>query len=39
MAIRKQVQLSQVAPVLQIVAAPLWDIMAPWFPLPVNRHL
>src|SRR5439155_7895467 len=34
-----QVQLSQVAPVLQIVAAPLWEIMTPWFPAPVSPHL
>jgi uncharacterized membrane protein required for colicin V production len=34
-----QVQLSQVAPVLQVVASPLWQIMAPWFPAPVNPRL
>lgn len=35
----RQVQLSQVAPVLQVVAGPLWEIMAPWFPTPVSPHL
>jgi uncharacterized membrane protein required for colicin V production len=35
----RQVQLSQVAPVLQVVAAPLWEIMAPWFPVPVKPRL
>jgi uncharacterized membrane protein required for colicin V production len=34
-----QVQSSQVAPVLQIVAAPLWQIMVPWFPAPVSPKL
>jgi hypothetical protein len=34
-----QVQLSQVAPVLQVVASPLWQIMAPWFPAPVTPRL
>jgi hypothetical protein len=34
-----QVQQSQVAPVLEVVAAPLWQIMTPWFPTPVDRHL
>jgi hypothetical protein len=34
-----QVQLSQVAPVLQVVASPLWQIMAPWFPSSVNPRL
>jgi len=34
-----QVQLSQVAPVLQVVAAPLWQIMVPWFPAPVPPRL
>jgi hypothetical protein len=37
--VRGQVQLSQVAPVLQVVGAPLWQIMAPWFPAPVARSL
>lgn len=35
----RQVQLSQVAPVLEVVAAPLWEIMTPWFPAPVNHRL
>jgi Colicin V production protein len=34
-----QVQLSQVAPVLEVVASPLWQIMVPWFPTPVNSRL
>lgn len=38
-AVRGQVQSSQVAPVLEVVAAPLWDVMAPWFPAPVNPRL
>jgi uncharacterized membrane protein required for colicin V production len=38
-AIRGQIQSSQVAPVLQVVAAPLWDVMAPWFPTPVTPRL
>jgi hypothetical protein len=39
MTVRTQVHKSQVAPVLQIVASPLWELMAPWFPAPVYRHL
>lgn len=35
----RQVQLSQVAPVLEVVGAPLWQIMAPWFPTPVGPQL
>jgi uncharacterized membrane protein required for colicin V production len=35
----RQVELSQVAPVLQVVVAPLWDIMVPWFPAPVKPKL
>jgi len=35
----RQIQMSQVAPVLQVVAAPLWQVMAPWFPAPVNPQL
>ena len=35
----RQVQLSQVAPVLQVVAAPLWAIMAPWYPALVKPQL
>jgi hypothetical protein len=34
-----QVQTSQVAPVLEVVTAPLWAALAPWFPSPVNPHL
>ena len=37
--ILSQVQLSQVAPMLQVVASPLWQVMAPWFPAPVNPRL
>jgi uncharacterized membrane protein required for colicin V production len=37
--IMRQVQLSQVAPVLQVVASPLWQAMVPWFPAPVDAHL
>jgi uncharacterized membrane protein required for colicin V production len=35
----RQIQLSQVAPVLEVVGAPLWEIMTPWFPAPVNPRL
>jgi uncharacterized membrane protein required for colicin V production len=35
----RQVQLSQVAPVLEVVGAPLWEIMTPWFPTPVSPRL
>jgi uncharacterized membrane protein required for colicin V production len=34
-----QVQLSQVAPVLEVVASPLWQAMSPWFPAPVGARL
>ncbi len=34
-----QVQTSQIAPVLQLVASPLWQIMVPWFPAPVSPRL
>jgi Colicin V production protein len=37
--IAHQVQLSQVAPVLEVVASPLWQVMAPWFPSPVPPRL
>jgi uncharacterized membrane protein required for colicin V production len=37
--IRGQVQASQVAPVLQIVLAPLWQVMTPWFPASVGTRL
>jgi hypothetical protein len=35
----RQVQLSQAAPMLEVVAAPLWEAMVPWFPAPVNARL
>jgi uncharacterized membrane protein required for colicin V production len=34
-----QIQTSQVAPVLEVVAAPLWHLMAPWFPTRVPAQL
>jgi uncharacterized membrane protein required for colicin V production len=34
-----QVQLSEVAPVLELVASPLWQVMTPWFPAPVGARL
>jgi uncharacterized membrane protein required for colicin V production len=34
-----QVQLSQVAPVLEVVASPLWQAMTPWFPAAVPPRL
>jgi hypothetical protein len=34
-----QVQTSQVAPVLEVVASPLWNLLVPWFPTPVNPRL
>jgi hypothetical protein len=34
-----QVQQSQMAPVLEIVLAPLWQVMTPWFPNPVGSRL
>jgi uncharacterized membrane protein required for colicin V production len=34
-----EIQLSQVAPVLEVVAAPLWQAMVPWFPTPVSPRL
>jgi uncharacterized membrane protein required for colicin V production len=37
--IAHQVQLSQVAPVLELVATPLWQVMSPWFPAPVSARL
>jgi uncharacterized membrane protein required for colicin V production len=38
-AVRSQVAASQVAPVLEVVAAPLWEVMAPWFPTQVSARL
>jgi len=37
--VRGQIQGSQVAPALQVVTAPLWQMMSPWFPAPVNPSL
>ncbi len=34
-----QVQASQVAPVLQVVLSPLWQVMTPWFPAVVPPRL
>jgi uncharacterized membrane protein required for colicin V production len=34
-----EIQLSQVAPVLEVVAAPLWQVMVPWFPTQVSPRL
>jgi uncharacterized membrane protein required for colicin V production len=34
-----QVQASQVAPVLEVVLAPLWQAMTPWFPIAVPPRL
>jgi uncharacterized membrane protein required for colicin V production len=34
-----QVQASQVAPVLQVVLSPLWQVMTPWFPNSVPPRL
>jgi Colicin V production protein len=38
-AVLGQVQRAQVAPVLEVVASPLWQIMVPWFPAPVPAVL
>jgi Colicin V production protein len=35
----RQIQTSQVAVVLEFVAAPLWQAMVPWFPTPVAATL
>jgi uncharacterized membrane protein required for colicin V production len=37
--IAAQIHTSQVAPVLEVVAGPLWQVMAPWFPAPVSPRL
>jgi uncharacterized membrane protein required for colicin V production len=37
--VARQIQLSQISPVLEVVVAPLWQIMTPWFPTPVSRNL
>ena len=34
-----QVRASQVAPVLQVVASPLWQALAPWFPTAVGDRV
>ncbi|GAC1320036.1 MAG: hypothetical protein NVSMB2_15740 [Chloroflexota bacterium] len=39
LAVLRQVQTSQIAPVLEVVASPLWQAMAPWFPTQVPPHL
>ena len=39
LSVRRQIQASQVAPVLQVVTAPLWQMMALWFPSPVSPSL
>lgn len=39
LAVMRQVQTSQVAPVLEVVASPLWRAMTPWFPARVGPHL
>ena len=36
--VQGQVQTSQVAPVLQVVTSPLWNVLAPWFPDAVQQH-
>jgi uncharacterized membrane protein required for colicin V production len=38
-AVLRQIQLSQVAPVLAVAAAPLWQAMVPWFPTQVSPQL
>lgn len=38
-AVLRQIQTSQVAPVLEVVASPLWQAMAPWFPSQVSPQL
>jgi uncharacterized membrane protein required for colicin V production len=34
-----EIQLSQVEPALEVVTSPLWQVMVPWFPVPVSAHL
>jgi uncharacterized membrane protein required for colicin V production len=36
---RTQVQASQTAPVLEVVLAPLWQVMTPWFPVTLPTRL
>jgi uncharacterized membrane protein required for colicin V production len=38
-ALTHQIELSQVAPVLEVVASPLWQAMTPWFPAQVSARL
>jgi uncharacterized membrane protein required for colicin V production len=37
--VMRQIQTSQVAIVLELVAAPLWQVMVPWFPTQVAAKL
>jgi uncharacterized membrane protein required for colicin V production len=37
--VQTQVRTSQVAPVLEVIASPLWNALAPWFPEPVSPRL
>jgi hypothetical protein len=39
LSVRGQIQASQVGSVLQLVAAPLWQAMVPWFPTQVPAQL
>ncbi len=34
-----QIELSQMAPVLEVVVSPLWQVMTPWFPTQVPNRL
>jgi len=37
--VQHQVQLSQVGPLLEVVASPLWHAMTPWFPQQVPAQI
>jgi hypothetical protein len=37
--VQRQIQTSQAAVVLELVAAPLWQVMVPWFPTQVAAKL
>jgi uncharacterized membrane protein required for colicin V production len=37
--IRRQIQFSQIAPVLEVVTSPLWQAMVPWFPSAVSPRV
>jgi uncharacterized membrane protein required for colicin V production len=37
--VSEQIQFSQMAPMLQVVAAPLWRLMVPWQPVLVSPQL